>query len=596
VSPADEYASRLAEREASVRRLQRLQSRLGATRLSLAALAIALALLAWYAHRLSALWALLPAAAFAGAVAHHTVLRARHLRAVRAAAFYRGGLARIEDRWAGSGRQGQRFNDAHHVYAADLDLFGEGSVFELMCAARTRVGEATLAQWLLAPAPYEEIAARRECIADLRGRLALREQLAVLAGEAPADAARDPAHGLLAWAESKNGLDLRWLKALALTLPALMIAAAIWWALAGDWIAFAVVLLIEAGVLYALKARIDQVLDPAESAFDELRAFAGLLASLEREPFESPAMRALVGALSSGGRSASRAFGRLATIAQLAESRENPFVAWFLAVPFLFSLQAALAAERWRGAHGAIVRTWIEAAGRFEALASIAQYAFEHPQDTVPRLLESGACFRGEGIGHPLICEAQCVRNDVELSDSTRVLLVSGSNMSGKSTLLRAVGLNAVLAMMGAPVRARALEMSLLQVGASIRINDSLREGSSRFYAEILRLRELNELAERRLPVLFLLDEMLQGTNSKDRRIGAEAILRSFVQRGAIGLASTHDLALTELRGLGEGALRNVHFEDHIVAGRMQFDFKLRDGVVEKSNGLELMRAIGLRV
>ncbi|MGH8261692.1 MAG: MutS-related protein, partial [Steroidobacteraceae bacterium] len=223
-------------------------------------------------------------------------------------------------------------------------------------------------------------------------------------------------------------------------------------------------------------------------------------------------------------------------------------------------------------------------------------YGFEHPGDRFPELGDGVACFQAEALGHPLIPAAQCVRNDVDLSGRTRVLLVSGSNMSGKSTLLRAVGINAVLAMAGGPVRARRLRLTPLQVGASIRVNDSLREGSSRFYAEIMRLRQLNDLSEQGLPLLFLLDEMLQGTNSKDRRIGAEGILRSFVDRGAIGLASTHDLALTELSGLEEDALRNVHFEDALVEGQMRFDFKLRDGVVTKSNGIELMRAIGLRV
>ncbi|HYK25123.1 MAG TPA: hypothetical protein VEV18_02620, partial [Steroidobacteraceae bacterium] len=248
--PADEYSSRLAAREASLRRLETLQGRIGTLRLLLAACAIALAILAWSGHRFSALWALLPGAAFAGAVARHAVLRGRHLRAARAAAFYRGGLARIEDRWAGSGRQGERFNDPHHVYAADLDLFGEGSLFELMCAARTLAGEATLARWLLSPAAREEILTRHECIADLRERLALREELAVLEARARTEEARpkpdaplhvaaplhvtapldvgaelhpaaqppeaeqpqlgEAAEGLLSWAESPNILEASW--------------------------------------------------------------------------------------------------------------------------------------------------------------------------------------------------------------------------------------------------------------------------------------------------------------------------------------------------------------------------------------------------
>ncbi len=184
----------------------------------------------------------------------------------------------------------------------------------------------------------------------------------------------------------------------------------------------------------------------------------------------------------------------------------------------------------------------------------------------------------------------------MSLTDPARVWLVSGSNMSGKSTLLRSVGLNVVLAMAGAPVRAQALELTPLQVGASIRVNDSLREGSSRFYAEITRLRQLKDLSGQEPALLFLIDEMLQGTNSNDRRVGAEGILGALVEQGAIGFATTHDLALTELGGLGDSVLRNMHFEDHMENGQMRFDYRLRDGVVTKSNGLELMRAIGLRV
>jgi DNA mismatch repair ATPase MutS len=169
--------------------------------------------------------------------------------------------------------------------------------------------------------------------------------------------------------------------------------------------------------------------------------------------------------------------------------------------------------------------------------------------------------------------------------------------MSGKSTLLRTVGINTVLAMAGAPVRARSLQLTELQIGASIRINDSLHDGSSRFYAEITRLRQLFDLAQdSSRSLLFLLDELLQGTNSWDRRSGAEGIVRAFVARGAIGLISTHDLALTEFAGLPAGALRNVHFQDELHDGRMTFDFKLRDGVVTKSNAMELMRSIGLEV
>jgi len=182
------------------------------------------------------------------------------------------------------------------------------------------------------------------------------------------------------------------------------------------------------------------------------------------------------------------------------------------------------------------------------------------------------------------------------MGEGSRVLLVSGSNMSGKSTLLRAVGINTVLAMAGGPVRARRLRLSPLQVGASIRVNDSLQEGSSRFYGEITRLRRIFDLAGGDPPLLFLFDELLQGTNSMDRRIGAEGIVRALVERGAIGLVSTHDLALAEISGPLNVQIRNVHFQDELQEGRIRFDYRLRPGVVAKSNGLELMRSIGLEV
>ena len=188
------------------------------------------------------------------------------------------------------------------------------------------------------------------------------------------------------------------------------------------------------------------------------------------------------------------------------------------------------------------------------------------------------------------------MRNDVHLAADLAVLVISGSNMSGKSTLLRTVGVNAVLAQAGAPVRARRLRLSPLAVGTSMRIADSLQAGTSRFYAEIQRLRQIVDLAAGPRPLLFLLDEILHGTNSHDRRFGAEAIVRGLVQRGAIGLVTTHDLSLATIADALAPRAANVHFEDHLEDGRMTFDYQLRPGVVRKSNALELMRAVGLEV
>ena len=266
----------------------------------------------------------------------------------------------------------------------------------------------------------------------------------------------------------------------------------------------------------------------------------------------------------------------------------------------LWTAHLAFAVEAWRRHSGPVVRRWLTATGEMEALCSLASHAFEHPDDPFPEFTSEEALLEAEAIGHPLIEESRVVRNDVRIGGASpagpRVLVVSGSNMSGKSTLLRTLGVNAVLALAGAPVRARRLRISPLAVGASIRVTDSLQGGVSRFYAEILRLRQILDETARPLPVLFLIDEFLHGTNSHDRRIGAEALVRGLVERGAIGLVTTHDLALADIAvTLGDRAA-NVHFEDRIVDGGIVFDYVMRPGVVRKSNAIELMRSVGLEI
>jgi hypothetical protein len=380
-----------------------------------------------------------------------------------------------------------------------------------------------------------------------------------------------------------------------MVLPALAIAMALVWHYVGVVSPFLLVLLIEAAVAYSVRGALSEAIYGTETAFHDLKLFTALLVRIERNRFNAAPLQELVRRLTSHTLPASETIARLARVIDCADARNNPILR-LLDVPLLYSLHVALAAERWRRTHGKVIRQWVEALGEFEALSSLAAYSYEHPADPFPELIEGPASFTAVALGHPLIAAAKCVRNSVTLAGETRMLLVSGSNMSGKSTLLRTVGINTVLAMAGAPVRAQSLRLTPLQVGASIRVNDSLHEGSSRFYAEITRLRAIYALLEQQPPLLFLLDELLQGTNSKDRLIGAEGIVRAFVAAGAIGLVSTHDLALTGIGGLPPGTLRNVHFQDDLSDGQMRFDFTLREGVVTKSNGIELMRAIGLKV
>jgi hypothetical protein len=589
---AGEYRRRLHALEARIARLDLLADRISGVRLLLAIVGIAA--IWWSVQSATSLryaW-LVPLTLFVAAVIYHSRVRRARTRTDRAAAHYRVGLARIEDRWSGLGNPGTGLEEAHHVYAADLDLFGHGNLFELLSTARTRMGERTLAGWLLSPAPTSTVLQRQQSIAELRDRLDFREDLAVL-GETAEVGVRP--EELSRWAESANQLTQRWILPAALLLPVLLIAALILWNLTAVASPFVAILLLELGVVRLLRKRLTEVLGSTEQAFDKLRLLADLTARLEREPLEAPLSKQLLQRLHPSGVPASRAIARLATIDQFIGSRRNPIIQ-VLDLPLLYSVHTALAAERWRRDHGRAVAAWLNAIGELEALISLSAYSHEHPDDPFPELIDGDASFVGVALGHPLLPQATCVRNDVTIGGSTPVLLISGSNMSGKSTLLRTVGINTVLAMAGAPVRARRLRLSPLQVGANIRINDSLHKGSSRFYAEITRLRQLNESALHKPSLLFLLDEVLQGTNSRDRFIGAQGVIRALIDRGAIGLVTTHDLALTAIDVGRPERLRNLHFQDELVDGRMRFDFKLHEGVVTKSNGIELMRSIGLDV
>lgn len=575
-------------------RYDKIHIRMGNARLLLA---LATAFLAWASiarHACSPWWLTLPVAGFIGiAVYHARILRSQTL-AARAAVFYRNGIARIEDRWAGTGACGERFADPHHVYSADLDLFGKASMFELLSTARTRMGEDTLAQWLLAPSTVEHIRHRHASIAELRERLDLREDLAAL-GEDARTAGVHP-DALVQWTEAPNQLrQKRWLPAVAMLLMVLAVAFAIVWGVWGTKTPFFIVIILEGTLYFRLKKEIAAILGDADRIFSDLGLLSATLARIECEQFKAPRLQLLSADLRSHHTPASQAIGNLRTLVDLINSRDNMFVRW-LDVPLLYSLQLAFAAERWRSAHGRASRQWLSVVGEIEALISLSAYSFEHPADVFPEFDGGVACFEAQALGHPLIPAAKCIRNDVHICGETRILLISGSNMSGKSTLMRAIGLNTVLAMAGAPVRAASLTLTPLRLGASIRVNDSLQEGSSRFYAEIKRLRQLFDLAGGDPTLLFLLDELLQGTNSHDRRIGAQGVVRALLEKGAIGLISTHDLALTDIDGPIKGHLKNVHFQDKFENGKMKFDYKLREGVVTKSNGLELMRSIGLDV
>jgi hypothetical protein len=445
-------------------------------------------------------------------------------------------------------------------------------------------------------------------VEELRDRVDLREELAIVAEEARSGV--DPVH-LAQWGETKAVLRHPAFRLRVRLHTVLGVAgfAALWIHLlrAANLISlsdgldalsrdlFLVALVVNGWFLYRQSTILGAAVSAVEEAAHELGLLSEVLVRMEREQFHSPLLAGLRASLDADGEPPSRQLTRLKRLVENLDSRDNVVVR--VLEPFiLWTAHLAVRVEDWRALSGTAVRRWLNAAGEMEALCSLASHAFEHPADPFPEFAPKGPYIDAEAIGHPLLAEDKVVRNDIRLGGALQVIVVSGSNMSGKSTMLRTLGVNVVLAQAGAPVRARRMMVSPLAVGASIRLTDSLQGGVSRFYAEILRLRQILDETAAPMPVLFLIDEFLHGTNSHDRRIGAGALVRGLVQRGAIGLITTHDLALADIADeLGERAA-NVHFEDQIADGKISFDYHMRPGVVRKSNAIELMRQVGLEI
>jgi hypothetical protein len=536
-------------------------------------------------------WLMLPAAAFLALIRWHDAIITRRERTSRVVTFYERALARLDDTWIGSGATGDRFTDPAHLYAADLDLFGPGSMFELLSLARTRGGEECLAAWLRHGATPEVVQARQAAVSELEGDLVRRENL-WSAGADVATAVHPDT--LVGWAEAPPLLP-GWLQPVAAALTAAVIASASLAFSTGEYTPLLIVVTLAAAILYRFFERVGTVLHAAGSWSRDLDVLARILSCLEHERFNTPLLRACVSDMQASAGPASTAIRRLHRLSEMHDWQHNVIFA-VIAMPLLWGVHLALAMERWRQTHGPLVRRWLAAVGQFEALSSIAAYKYEHPQDVLPVIAEGPAAYIGSGLGHPLLPSATMVRNDVRLDTQQQLLVVSGSNMSGKSTLLRTVGINAVLALMGAPVRASSLRMSPLELGATLRIQDSLQEGRSRFFAEITRLKAIADRATGHPPMLFLLDELFHGTNSHDRLVGAAGVLGALLDRGAIGLITTHDMALVEVADRLAPRAINVHFEDRFEGDEIRFDYTMKPGPVTSSNALALMRAVGLDI
>lgn len=596
-SPEERHTHRLAALESQAAELLRVIRKVGNLRLVAALLALVLGVGAgWFAWGpLAAASAIVSGCLFVVLVVRHSRMHEAEARLLAAARYHRLALARLEGRFSELDSKGERFIDPHHPYGEDLDLFGHRSLFQLLDATHTRTGEAHLASWLSTPSALDAVRERQEAVRELSSRELFREDLAAEGMRFATD--KPDTDPLLAWAEAPEARLLpASMASLVWIAPSLVLGlfALARFSLAPEnlWISAAIFV---AAIGLSRLPRIEPIAEAVASKERALDGYRAMFERIERESFETPRLRALRSALGEGEARASREIARLSTIVSLFEARRNEVFRFFIGPVLLWDWHCVAALERWRARSGKSVRAWLDAVGEIEALSSLGAYAGDRPDHPFPTLVEEPS-FDAEGLGHPLLPKASCVRNDVRLDGPGTALLVTGSNMSGKSTLMRAIGTNVVLAMAGAPVCADSLVVSPFELRTSMRIRDSLEEGVSHFYAELLKLKRVIEGLGRQNTLLFLLDEILHGTNSRERRIGARTVLRHLLEEGAMGAVSTHDLGLVDVGPDLDARVRKVHLAEQVEGGAMSFDYRLRPGVVTSSNALRLMRMVGIDV
>lgn len=596
---------RWAARSEALREAERILERIGNLRLLLAGLAVALIIWPLFSREGDAWWGLVPVALLFLALGKwHDRAFERRVSLSASTRFYRTALDGFEEKWrelpddgadlSSIGREGS-------TYADDLDLFGPASLFQLLNRCGTAIGRKTLASWLTVPASKEEIARRQQAVSELALKLDFRERLLACSageGDSPIQDAR-----LLSWAEGTAPLRLLpILSFLGVAQPAFLVASAASSFFFG-WTPslFVLAVLLHLLTLVATKRTIDVRAETLSGPDRALTRYASLIEAIERSDLASPLLRSLVGRLVSaqnGGMTASREIRSLRRLVNLLDARLNAFFSLSMGPLLMWDMNIVIRAERQRARIGRQLRGWLEGIAEIEALSSFAALLYERPDYTMPEIVEAGPVFRAEALAHPLIDRMRVVANDVALEGAGAVILLSGSNMSGKSTLLRSVGINIVLARAGAPVAARKITLSMMELTTSVRVVDSLASGTSHFYAEVKRLKLIVDAVSRSsVPIFYLLDEMLHGTNSHDRLVGALSIVRWLSAKGAVGIVTTHDLALARIETeLPPGKARNMHFSDDVAEAEIRFDYRLRAGPVASSNALLLMRAAGIDI
>ena len=534
---------------------------------------------------------------FGGAIAVHARLIAKKDLAEIRRDVHARHVARIDGKWLDTKPDGSGLLPHDHPYAWDIDLIGPGSVFQRIDVTHTVGGERALVSWLGAPASGLEIAERQVAVEELAADVELRQELEASALVAAGDGKLDAAPfmeftRLPSFFEGKP-----WLPIVIHVLPVVLLATYVLGELA--WIpgwSWLVVLVVQVLVAYGLAGPAHRTFELVAARRGFVEAFYRLLVVVERAKLEAPLLVGIQKRLQMDQVPPSSHMRRLDRWAGLADLRTQFPLHLIANVLLLWDLHVLMRLEAWNREVGRRVEGVFDALGDMEALASLATLRYGDPSTSFPEVAKSGEAFEAEAIAHPLLQPDVRVANDVALRGPGTALVVTGSNMAGKSTLLRAVGTNVALALAGGPVCARSLRVPMCRLRASMRADDSLQRGASYFHAELTKLRRVVDEADEEPPVFFLLDELLRGTNARARHLGARAVLMHLLDRHATGIVATHDIALSELEHEHPGRVSNAHFTDVVIDGEMTFDYRLRPGVVKTSNALRLLRMAGVDV
>lgn len=594
--PSQIYQKRKKQFEADLLAVERKSNTLSSARLLIFLLAIGLAIYGWQIGQIKFIVSALPLLIlFLFLIGKHNEVKNKIKYLGNLIEINRAALLRFSDQWTGFVNNGEKYLAAEHPYAGDLNVFGQGSLFQYINSTTSYMGEEILVKLLRDRADYDKIKPRQQAVKTLASKLDWRQDFQAVGMEEKTQN-RDPGP-LLAWAAEKPVLlNNRYIKFILL-LPIITLAFIILPAINSVSLYIPITLL-ATHLLIAIWGEmvVRKAFGDTGKALSELQRYSRLLKYIEQEKFQDPLLVSLKRDLLGDHITSSHQIKILAKLGERNNYRQSPAFHFIINVAVFWDLRTLIKLERWKKQSGKFLHKWLKVVGEFEALSSLAILAYDNPNWAFPEVIDGPPKFETASLGHPLINAETRVCNDVSLSTPGTVFIITGSNMSGKSTLLRTIGINLVLAYAGAPVCAKGMSCSVMNIYSGMQIKDDLESKTSTFYAELKRIKLILDGAKLGEPIIFFLDEIFKGTNSKDRILGAQMLIRKLVTLPTIGLITTHDLELGALEKEHPELIKNFHFTDQIENDKISFDYRLKKGISQRTNAIALMKLIGLEI